>query len=130
MARSQYVAIVFVIRFDRFRPKSRAPRSLPRFHFSQVSHLIESVANALITHQLYAARLDTAPNNILALMGASFARWVYFDYLGAMHLLDHLLDLEPANPYGNLFRAFLASPTLRLATSQQRLPTSRRTSSS
>jgi len=129
MARSQYVAIVFVIRFDRFRPKSRAPRSLPRFHFSQVSRLIESVANALITHQLYAAD-STAPNNIPALMGASFARWVYFDYLGAIHLLDHLLDLEPANPYGNLFRAFLASPTLRLATSQQRLPTSRRTSSS
>src|SRR4030095_1298660 len=52
----------------------------------------------------YAARLDAAPNNIPALTGASFARWAYFDYLGAIHLLDHLLDLEPANPYGNLFR--------------------------
>jgi hypothetical protein len=52
----------------------------------------------------YAGRLDAAPDNIPALTGASFARWVYFDYLGAIHLLDHLLDLEPANPYGNLFR--------------------------
>jgi tetratricopeptide (TPR) repeat protein len=52
----------------------------------------------------YAARLDAAPNNIPALTGASFARWWYFDYLGAIHVLDQLLDLEPANSYGNLFR--------------------------
>lgn len=52
----------------------------------------------------YAARLDTAPNDIPALTGATFARWWYFDYLGAIHLLDQLLDLEPGNPYGNLFR--------------------------
>jgi tetratricopeptide (TPR) repeat protein len=52
----------------------------------------------------YAARLETAPNDIRALTGASFARWWYFDYLGAIDLLDHLLDLEPGNPYGNLFR--------------------------
>ena len=52
----------------------------------------------------YAARLDTAPNDIPALTGATFARWWYFDYLGAIHLLDQLLDLEPGNPNGNLFR--------------------------
>jgi tetratricopeptide (TPR) repeat protein len=52
----------------------------------------------------YAARLEIDPNDIPALTGASFARWWYFDYLGATHLLDQLLDLEPANPYGNLFR--------------------------
>ena len=52
----------------------------------------------------YAARLETAPNDIPALTGASFARWWYFDYLGAIHVLDQLLDLEPGNPYGNLFR--------------------------
>ena len=52
----------------------------------------------------YASRLEIAPNDIRALTGASFARWAYFDYLGAIHLLDQLLDLEPANPYGNLFR--------------------------
>ena len=52
----------------------------------------------------YAARLDDAPNSIPALTGASFARWAFFDYLGAIHLLDQLLALEPANPYGNLFR--------------------------
>ena len=52
----------------------------------------------------YAARLAADPYNIPALTGASFARWSYFDYLGAIHLLDQLLALEPANPYGNLFR--------------------------
>jgi tetratricopeptide (TPR) repeat protein len=52
----------------------------------------------------YAARLAIAPNNIPALTGAGFARWWYFDYLGAIHVLDQLLALEPANPYGNLFR--------------------------
>ena len=52
----------------------------------------------------YAARLETAPNDITALTGASFARWWYFDYLGAIVLLNQLLDLEPGNPYGNLFR--------------------------
>ena len=52
----------------------------------------------------YAARLETAPNDIPALTGASFARWVYFDYLGAINLLDHLLDVEPGSAYGRLFR--------------------------
>ena len=52
----------------------------------------------------YAARLETAPNDVPALTGASFARWSFFDYLGAIHLLDRLLDIEPANPYGSLFR--------------------------
>jgi hypothetical protein len=52
----------------------------------------------------YAARLETAPNDTIALTGASFARWWYFDYPGAIDLLDQLLDLEPADPYGNLFR--------------------------
>jgi hypothetical protein len=48
----------------------------------------------------YAARLDDAPNDIPALTGASFARWWFFDYLGAIHLLDELLDFEPASSYG------------------------------
>ena len=52
----------------------------------------------------YDARLDIAPDSIAALTGGSFARWWYFDYLGAISVLDHLLDLDPANPYGNLFR--------------------------
>lgn len=52
----------------------------------------------------YAARLETAPNDIPALTGASFARWWYFDYLGSITLLNQLLDVEPGNPYANLFR--------------------------
>ena len=52
----------------------------------------------------YAARLESAPNDIRVLTGASFARWSFFDYLGAINLLDRLLDIEPTNGYGNLFR--------------------------
>ena len=52
----------------------------------------------------YDARLQAAPNDIATLTGASFARWAYFDYLGAIHLLDHLLDVEPGSAYGYLFR--------------------------
>jgi len=52
----------------------------------------------------YAARLDENPDDIAALTGASFARWAFFDYLGAISLLDQLLDIEPANVFANLFR--------------------------
>lgn len=52
----------------------------------------------------YAARLASAPDNIPALTGESFARWWFFDYVHAIHTLNHLLDLQPDNLYGNLFR--------------------------
>jgi tetratricopeptide (TPR) repeat protein len=52
----------------------------------------------------YAARLAAAPNDIPALTGASFARWWFFDYPAAIHLLNDLLALRPIDVYGNLFR--------------------------
>ena len=52
----------------------------------------------------YAARLAVAPDNIPALMGASFARWSDFQYLQAIHLLHHLLEVQPNSVFGNLFR--------------------------
>ena len=52
----------------------------------------------------YAARLAIAPDDIPALTGASFARWWFFEYASAIQLLNHLLDLQPDNLYGNLFR--------------------------
>lgn len=52
----------------------------------------------------YAARLAAAPNDIPALTGASFARWYFFDYGGALQVLNHLLSIQPGNLYGNLFR--------------------------
>jgi hypothetical protein len=52
----------------------------------------------------YAARLAAAPNDIPALTGASFARWWFFDYPAAIHLLNDLLALSPIDAYGNLFR--------------------------
>jgi tetratricopeptide (TPR) repeat protein len=52
----------------------------------------------------YAARLAVTPEDVPALTGASFARWVFFDYPGAIHLLNRLLDVRPDDVYGNLFR--------------------------
>src|SRR5215475_11193385 len=37
----------------------------------------------------YAARLAVAPDDLRALTGASFARWWFFDYAAAIHLLNH-----------------------------------------
>ena len=52
----------------------------------------------------YADRLETAPDDVRALTGASFARWWFFEYAQAMHILNRLLDLRPDDPYGNLLR--------------------------
>lgn len=52
----------------------------------------------------YATRLAASPWNVPALTGASFARWWFFDYAGAVPLLDKLLTVSPNNLYGNLFR--------------------------
>ena len=52
----------------------------------------------------YADRLDIAPDDLVALTGASFARWWFFDYAGAIRQLSKLLSLKPDDVYGNLFR--------------------------
>lgn len=62
----------------------------------------------------YQARLDVAPNAISALTGESFAYWWFFDYASAIHVLDHLVEVQPNNLYGNLFRG--SSRLLRGAT--------------
>ncbi|HET9218816.1 MAG TPA: hypothetical protein VFR18_17660 [Terriglobia bacterium] len=52
----------------------------------------------------YAARLSIDPDNVTALMAGSFARWYFFDYNGAIHMINDLLDVQPGSVYGNLFR--------------------------
>lgn len=52
----------------------------------------------------YETRLAVAPNAIPALAGESLAYWWFFDYASALHVLDHLLEVDPNNVYGNLFR--------------------------
>lgn len=52
----------------------------------------------------YDARLDAAPDDVVALMGQSFAYWWFFDYPAAIHVTDDLLAIEPNNVYGNLYR--------------------------
>jgi hypothetical protein len=52
----------------------------------------------------YAERLVRSGNSQTALAGASFARWVFADYAGAIELLDVLLTIEPDDVFGVLFR--------------------------
>jgi len=52
----------------------------------------------------YAARLSVAPDDVRALTGASFARWWFFDYPQAIHLLQRILDAHPDDPYATLLR--------------------------
>jgi hypothetical protein len=52
----------------------------------------------------YAARLADNPDEITALTGLSFVHWWLFGYAAALNVLDDLLDLQPDDVYGNLFR--------------------------
>jgi Tetratricopeptide repeat len=52
----------------------------------------------------YSDRLAVAPDNIPALTGASFVHWISFEYAPAIHIINHLLDLQPSSVYGNLYR--------------------------
>jgi tetratricopeptide (TPR) repeat protein len=52
----------------------------------------------------YAARLATAPHDLRALTGYSFAQWWFFHYARAIQLDDELLALRPDDPYATLFR--------------------------
>ena len=55
-------------------------------------------------YSAYATRLASAPNSIPALTGAAFVRWVNFDYAQAVQYLNRLLDVQPNNVFGVLFR--------------------------
>ena len=61
----------------------------------------------------YATRLSDDPDSVAALTGASFARWVNFDYPQAIQVLNRLLQVEPDDPYGTLFRGSVACSTAR-----------------
>jgi tetratricopeptide (TPR) repeat protein len=52
----------------------------------------------------YAERLASAPDDIPALVGASFTHWADYEYLPAIQVLNHLLEVNPQHPFGNLFR--------------------------
>lgn len=52
----------------------------------------------------YDARLAIDPDNVTALMGMGFAQWWYFEYSHAIQTFNHLLDVDPDNLLGNLFR--------------------------
>lgn len=96
---------------DGYRGRIEAELLLGRFSdavqdYARVTALVMPVhpdaANIILNG--YTARLANSPNNIPALTGASFARWWFFDYASAIHLLNRLLAVRPNDVYGNLFR--------------------------
>jgi tetratricopeptide (TPR) repeat protein len=74
--------------------------------YARVTAFVEPVhprAEKLISDG-YAKRLAADPLNRPALTGASFARWWFFDYAGAIPLVNQLLDENENDLYANLFR--------------------------
>jgi tetratricopeptide (TPR) repeat protein len=107
-----------------YRGRSEAELLLGRYsdafkEYARITALVAPVHPDAVTTILagYDARLAAAPNDIRALTGASFARWTSFDYAQAIHLLNHLLEVSPGDPYGNLFRG--SSRLLRGATRER-----------
>lgn len=96
---------------DGYRGRIEAELLLGRYSdavrdYAQVTALVVPVhpdARDIIVAS-YADRLAIAPDDIPALTGASFARWWFFEYASAIHLLNQLLDIQPDDVYGNLFR--------------------------
>ena len=96
---------------DGYRGRAEARLLLGRYadafaDYARITAFVEPVhAGALQTVLAgYDARLAGAPNNVAALTGASFARWVDFQYPQAIQVLNHLLDVRPDDPFGTLFR--------------------------
>jgi len=96
---------------DGYRGRIEAQLTLGRFSdavrdYTRVNAFVVPVhpdAEGVIV-DWYQARLDVAPNDVRALMGQSYAYWWFFDYPAALHVLDHLLEVDPNNLQGNLIR--------------------------
>ena len=96
---------------DGYRGRAEAKLLLGRYaeafaDYARITAVVEPVhANALQTVLAgYDDRLAQAPDDLAALTGASFARWVDFQYPQAIQVLNHLLDVRPDDPFGTLFR--------------------------
>ena len=97
---------------DGYRGRAEALLLLGRF--SDAYHDYNTGITALVVpvhpnafgtiYDHYAARLSVDPDSIPALTGASFARWVNFDYPQAIQVLNQLLDVAPDDLFGTLFR--------------------------
>ena len=94
-----------------YRGRIEAELLLGRFSdavrdYTRVTAYVEPVHPdaKLVIYDGYADRLAASPDDVPALTGASFARWYFFDYPQAIHVLDHLLAVKPDDLYGTLFR--------------------------
>jgi len=52
----------------------------------------------------YNAQVSASPDDLIALIGQSFAQWWVSDYKAAIATTGHLLELMPDNVYATLFR--------------------------
>ncbi|HEY3485753.1 MAG TPA: tetratricopeptide repeat protein, partial [Ilumatobacteraceae bacterium] len=94
-----------------YRGRAEAKLLLGRFadahaDYIRLSAIVEPVHPDASTTILggYDARLAADPRSISALTGAGFARWYFFDYPQAIQVLDRLLEVEPDDVFGTLFR--------------------------
>jgi tetratricopeptide (TPR) repeat protein len=97
---------------DAYRGRSEAKLLLGRYSdaFRDYALLIAAVqpediddlADDLLAS--YDQRLAGQHPDVATLTGASFARWVFWQYPDAIPVLDQLLGLDPNNVYANLFR--------------------------
>lgn len=96
---------------DGYRGRIEAQLMLGRFSdalrdYTRVTAFVEPVhpdAKQTIVAG-YQARLEATPGAVVALTGLSFAYWYFFDYPAAEHVVDDLLQVQPNDVYGNLFR--------------------------
>jgi tetratricopeptide (TPR) repeat protein len=107
-----------------YRGRGEAELLLGRYsdalaEYAQITALVMPVQPDAVDTILagYDDRLATAPNDIAALTGASFARWASFQYAQAIHLLNQLLEVSPDDDYATLFRG--SSRLLRGATRER-----------
>lgn len=94
--------------------RGRAEARLLQGKFSDAYHDYNTGITALVVpvhpnafatiYDHYATRVSNDPDSIPALTGASFARWVNFDYPQAIQVLNDLLAVAPNDLYGTLFR--------------------------
>jgi tetratricopeptide (TPR) repeat protein len=96
---------------DGYRGRIEAALLLGRFSdavrdYARVSAFVIPVHPDAATtiHAGYADRLAVAPQDVAALTGASFARWWFFEYATAIHVLDDLLTVAPDDVYATLLR--------------------------
>ena len=75
-------------------------------HFTQMQKVVIPVIPDAFDQMLaaYETQVSASPDDLIALIGQSFAQWWVSDYEAAIATTSHLLELMPDNVYATLFR--------------------------